>query len=162
MNKWNKRSVKNINTVHAVLQILSQKIISKLPYDVGVLNTGGLRTAEMQHDIFLAGNSKCDGYEKISYHQTGLAIDYVPFVDGVFTWTNGKAFLSNAKIVFECWEEMKEARQIEGYYLHWGGFWSAKDLDGDGFLEVDEKLGWDMAHFELRKFPQKNVFKISI
>lgn len=162
MYSWGKRSVKNINTVNDVLQILAQKIISRLIYDVGVLNTGGLRTAEMQNEIFLAGNSECDGYEKKSYHQSGKAIDFVPYIDGALTWSNGKAFLSNAKIVLECWEEMKAADQTQYYFLHWGGYWGDKDLDGDQLLEITDKLGWDMAHFELRKTPQSNQLEISI
>lgn len=162
MYKWSHRSVKNINTVHDVLQIIAQRLISKTPYDIGVLNTGGLRTAEMQHDIFLAGNSKCDGYEKKSYHQSGKAIDFVPYVDRKFTWSNGKAFLSIAKVVFEIWEEMQLTGEAEQYHLHWGGYWGDQDLDGDQLLEITDKLGWDMAHFELRAKPQANQLEIKV
>ena len=162
MKNWDSRSVKNINTTKKILQVLSQKILHKLIYSVVVLDNGGLRTAEQQNEIYKQGFSKCDGYNKKSYHQSGLAIDYVPKVNGVITWSNGLAFLSNAKVVFECWDEMVEAGQTEGYYLHWGGFWGAKDLNGDGLLKIHEKLGWDMAHFELRTYPQKNIYKIEV
>jgi len=160
MDKWTKSSVKYINTTHKVLQILAQKLLSKTKFDIRVLNTGGKRDAEMQYLIYKQGNSKCDGYTIKSYHQTGLAIDFVPYVNGVLTWANGKAFLSNAKIVFECWDEMKESGESENYHLHWGGFWGANDLDKDGLLEITDKLGWDLAHFELRSKPQKNTLKI--
>ena len=162
MYSWGKNSVKHINTVNDIGQKLSQKIISRLIYDAGVLNTGGLRTAEMQHDIFIAGNSECDGYEKKSYHQSGLAIDFVPYVNGTFTWNNGLAFLTNAKTIFECWDEMVAAGENQDYYLHWGGYWGDQDLDGDQLLEITDKLGWDMAHFEFRKEPQANQLDISI
>jgi peptide/nickel transport system substrate-binding protein len=37
--------------------------------------------------------------------------------------------------------------------------WS--DTDGDGILEVTDKLGWDLPHFELRKVPQtRGVYPI--
>ncbi len=160
--KWSKRSVKNINTVNKVLQILAQKIIEKLVYDVGVLDTGGFRTSLQQNKIFKTGNSECDGIIKKSYHQTGMAIDFVPYINGEFTWNNKLAFLTNAKTIFECWKEMEESGETEDYYLHGGIFWGDQDLDGDGLLEITDKLGWDMAHFELRDFLQKDVIEISI
>jgi hypothetical protein len=162
MYTWGNRSLKNINTVNDVLQVLAHKIISRLTYDVGVLNTGGKRTPLQQNEIFKAGNSKCDGYVKKSYHQTGMAIDFVPYVNGKFTWSNGKAFLSNAKVILECWAEMEEASLTGDYYLHWGGYWGDQDLDGDQLLEITDKLGWDMAHFELRNTPQSNQLEIKV
>ena len=162
MYKWSKRSVKNINTVHEVVQIIAQRLITKTPYDIGVLDNGGLRTAGQQHEIFMAGNSKCDGYHIKSYHQSGLAIDFVPYVNGSFTWNNGKAFLSIAKVVFEIWKEMQLTGEAENYHLHWGGYWGDQDLDGDNLLEVTDKLGWDMAHFELRDKPQANQLEIKV
>lgn len=162
MKNWSSSSVIYINTVHEVLQKLAQKLTTKTPYELRVLNTGGKRDAEIQNLIFKQGNSKCDGYKKKSYHQTGLAIDFVPLVNGVLTWSNGLAFLSVAKVIFEIWQEMTESGENEGYYLHWGGFWGAKDLDSDGLLEISDKLGWDGAHYELRKSPQRNVMKIEV
>jgi len=162
MFNWGKRSVKNINTVNNLLQILSQRLILVTPYDIGVLNSGGKRTAEEQNAIYQAGNSKCDGYKKLSYHQSGLAIDFVPYIDGKFTWANGKAFLTIAKLTLEIWEDMVLEGITEDYHLHWGGFWNAKDLDNDGLLEISDKLGWDGAHFELRKSPQRNAMQILV
>lgn len=162
MYSWGKRSAKYINTVNDIGQKLAQKIISRVIYDLSVLNTGGLRTAEMQYDIFIAGNSGCDGYKKKSYHQSGLAIDFVPYIDGKNTWKNGLAFLTNAKTIFECWDEMVAAGENQDYYLHWGGYWGDKDLDGDNLLEITDKLGWDMAHFEFRSVPQANQLDISV
>jgi peptidoglycan L-alanyl-D-glutamate endopeptidase CwlK len=162
MKNWSKSSVKYINTVHHVLQKLAQKLTTVTPYELRVLNTGGKRDAEMQNLIFKQGTSKCDGYVKKSYHQSGLAIDFVPMVNEILTWSNKKAFLSVAKVIFEIWEEMILSGENEGYYLHWGGFWNAKDLDNDNLLELTDKLGWDAAHYELREYPQKNTKKISL
>ena len=162
MNKWGKGSVRNINTVYKVLQILAREIIIRSPYDLTVLKSGGKRTNKEQNVIYLAGNSKCDGYIKISYHQSGFAIDFVPFINGKATWLNGLAFLTVAKLIFEIWDEMIESGETEGYFLHWGGYWGDQDLDGDGLLEITDKLGWDMAHYELRDFPQKDAIEISV
>ena len=162
MNKWSKRSVTNINTVHRLLQIIAQRIILISLYDIGVLYNGGKRDAETQNEIYLEGNSRCDGYIILSMHQYGLAIDFIPYVDNEFSWTNKKAFLTIAKLIFKIWDEMVISGESKDYFLHWGGFWNAKDIDNNGLLEITDKLGWDMAHYELRKTKQRNTFKIEI
>ncbi len=136
-----------IAEVHELLQKLANDTIAKSPFDFGILKTGGLRTAEMQKELFDKGYSQCDGTIKKSFHQTGKAIDFVPYINGNYTWENKQAFLAIAKTAFEVWEEFEDK---QGFHLHWGGFWSAKDLDGNGLLEPDDKLGWDAPHFELR------------
>lgn len=152
--KWSKRSVKNINTVSPILQLLAQKLISKTKYDIGVLNLGGKRTSKEQNAIFLDGKSKCDGYKILSYHQSGLAIDFVPYINGRYTWDNKEVFLDIAKKIFSIWEELEYSKFTNGKFLHWGGFWSSVDLDGNGLLEPSDKLGWDVAHYEIRDFKQ--------
>jgi len=150
------RSIKNIQTTHRILQQLATAVMARSEFDFGVLDNGGLRTAAEQNKLFKEGASQCDGIIKKSYHQSGLAIDFVPYIGG-YTWKNKEAFLHIAKIAFEEIENIF----TEDYHLHWGGYWSAKDLDGDGILEVTDKLGWDLPHFELRKKEQtKGVYPI--
>lgn len=159
MGKYNfsKNSVKNIQTVNPLLQELAARMIELSTVDAGVLSTGGLRTAEQQNEIFNIGNSERDGYEKKSYHQSGLAIDFVPYVDSRYTWSNKWAFLAIKKAVDKAWKDLVHGN----YYLHWGGYWGAKDLDSNGILEITDKMGWDAAHYELRSHPQvKNVYKV--
>ncbi len=154
---FGKSSVKNIQTVNPLLQELAARIIELSIVDMGVLKTGGLRTAEEQNKIFKSGNSRCDGYEKKSYHQSGLAIDFVPYVNGLYTWGNKWSFLAIKKAVDKAWKDLVHGN----YYLHWGGYWGAKDLDSNGILEITDKIGWDAAHYELRSYPQvKNVHKV--
>lgn len=162
MYSWSRNSKKHINTVNDIGQLFANRLILVTPFDIGVLNTGGLRTAEMQHDIFIAKHSKCDGYEKKSYHQSGLAIDFVPYINGGFTWTNGFAFLSIAKKALKVWSGIVQEGLDQDYYLHWGGYWGDKDLDNDNLLEITDQLGWDMAHFCFRRKPQKNQLRISV
>ena len=157
MFKFGKNSVKNIQTVDRILQELASRIISRSNFDFGVLNNGGLRTSEEQHQLYLDKKSKCDGYIKKSYHQSGLAIDFVPYIDGRYTWGSKEASLHIAEIALEEFPSIYK----EDYYLHWGGFWHAKDLDGDSILEITDKLGWDLPHFELRKVTQtRGVYPI--
>jgi len=157
MFKFGSRSVKNIQTTHRILQELATRVIARSEFDFGVLDNGGRRTAEEQNEIFKSGASQCDGYNKKSYHQSGMAIDFVPYVNGKFTWENKEAFLHIAKLAFEEFENIF----TEDYYLHWGGYWHAKDLDGDGILEITDKLGWDLPHYQLNKYKQtKGVYPI--
>lgn len=157
MYKFGKQSIKNIHTVNPLLQELAARMIEISKVDVGVLSTGGLRTAEQQNEIFNIGNSECDGYDKKSYHQTGLAIDFVPYINGKYTWNNKWAFLEIKKAVDKAWEDILHGN----YYLHSGIYWGAKDLNGNGILEITDKMGWDAAHHELRLTPQvRNVYPI--
>jgi peptidoglycan L-alanyl-D-glutamate endopeptidase CwlK len=149
--KFGTKSRERIGTVNPILQELAYKTIEISPYDISITRTAALRTPEMQKELFDKGSSQLDGYKKKSFHQTGDAIDFVPYIDGGVTWKNKAAFLGIAKAAFKAWEAIDDK---QGYHLHWGGYWRAEDLDGDGILEVDDKLGWDLPHFELRKYPQ--------
>lgn len=149
--KFGTKSRERISTVNPLLQELAFKTIEISPYDISITRTAGLRTAEMQKELFDQKRSKCDGVKRKSFHQTGDAIDFVPYIDGGVTWKNETAFLEIAKAAFKAWDNIDDK---QGYHLHWGGYWGAKDLDGDGILEQDDKLGWDKPHFELRKNPQ--------
>ncbi len=157
MYKFGRRSVKNIQTTHKILQQLAVNVIARSKFDISVIDNGGLRTAEEQNELFKDDKSSCDGYKKISYHQSGMAIDLIPYINGSVTWKNKEAFLHIAEIALEEFNNI----YTEDYYLHWGGFWSAKDLDGDGILEITDKLGWDLPHFELRNYKQtRGVYPI--
>lgn len=158
MYSFSTSSRQRIAEVHELLQELAFETIKISSFDFGIPSNGGKRTAEQQKGLFNKGYSQCDGYNKKSYHQSGLALDFVPYINGGFTWGNEEAFLSIAKSAFQIWENIVDKH---GFFLHWGGFWKAKDLNFNGLLDVDDKLGWDLPHFELRKRPQeKGVYPI--
>jgi len=162
MNKFGKASARNIATVHSILQTLAYRTLEKVStkhswVDMTVLKSGGLRTAMEQNALFKENPPKTslDGYSKKSYHQSGLAIDLVPYLSGRADWSNAEAFLLIAEAGLEVWEEMKEEGQTSIYFLHWGGYWKAKDLNDNGLLDIDDKLGWDLPHWELRTYKQE-------
>jgi hypothetical protein len=110
---------------------LVKEFIEITPIDFGIISNGGFRTAEEQNVLYRAGNSECDGYGSKSRHQLGLAVDLIPYVNGVYTWEVKHAFkLSGA---FEVFCTMK------GFELTVGSDWNK---DGD----VSD--GWDPCHFE--------------
>ncbi len=135
------------------LTIASDRAILCSPVDFGVPQHGGAREDKDQNDIFKKGYSRADGYIKKSYHQTrdlfgkGQALDLVPYIPGAgFDYTAYGRFGVIGMLMLEAWEELQDEGRIpKGLYLHWGGLWKSKD---------GKKLGWDMAHFEIRNYPQ--------
>lgn len=159
MYKFGKSSQKQLSEVHNLLQVLANSCIKQSDFDFGILPNGGLRTAKQQKELFAKGVTKCDGIKKKSYHQYGMAVDLVPYIDGNYTWASREAFLSIAKTAFQVWAALEDT---QGLHLHWGGFWKAKDRNRNHVLDLEDRLGWDLAHFELRSKPQKNTMPIDI
>lgn len=150
--------------MQGVDNILTEVAITTLsfsPVDMTVTWRGGLRTAEEQKELFDAGNSRCDGYYNISYHQSGKALDLVPWYKGKVDNKATDRFEMFAKHMFAIFQMFQAIGKIpKDVFLHWGGFWSAKDNNNDGILSyIDDELGWDKPHWELRSRPQKNVLK---
>ena len=146
-------STRRKETVSRYIQITADRAISCSPIDFGVPWMGGAREDEEQHGIFLDGHSKCDGYEKISYHQKkddkgkGKALDLAPYIvgEGFSYKAPGRSGIIGM-LMLEAWEELQDEGLIpEDLYLHWGGLWTHRD---------PRMLGWDMWHFEIRDYEQ--------
>lgn len=145
------RSIKNMDGVSPYLQMLAIRAIAISPVDFGILETGGERTASMQYNIFKQGFSKCDGYKKKSYHQSGNALDTVPYINGKYTWNNRQAFIDIYYSLKEAENHLKSIQMIpDNIFIHHGIFWNWKDIDHDGIIEITDKLGWDASHHEIR------------
>jgi peptidoglycan L-alanyl-D-glutamate endopeptidase CwlK len=121
-----------LETVNPILKDLAYRTLDKCKVDFGVLDSGGLRTAAQQNILFKKGFSKADGYIKKSYHQSGNAVDFVPYINGAYTWADRKAFDQIHSAVTAAWEEMN----ISNWKLTWGGDWTS-------FL--------DLPHYQLDK-----------
>ncbi len=70
--------------VKSIMVDLCLKALRESKYDFSI--TDGLRTAQQQNEIFKNKHSDCDGYQVLSIHQSGLAVDILPYVkdeDGV-------------------------------------------------------------------------------
>ena len=121
-----KRSLGNLKGVNPILvEILNRALeISsnrKDGVDFTIIESAGVRTAEEQNKMFLKGVSKADGYKTVSYHQSGNALDVVPFVAGRASW-NETELLKVAVCMLQAASELN-------YKLEWGGFWKTfKDL----------------------------------
>lgn len=119
-----------IRVLFRAIRIASRK---KDGIDMSIPQFGGLRTADEQNKLFENGFSKCDGYEKKSYHQSGKAIDVIPYIKGknIYSMSKKDQEIAFSKVAV-C---MLQASALEGVKLEWGGNWK----------------GWlDRPHFEIR------------
>ena len=121
-----KKSLENLKGVNPILieileralEISSDRVDG---VDFTIINTAGVRTPQQQNRLFREGVSNADGYKKISKHQTGDALDVVPYLNGGASWDE-KELLKVAVCMLQASKEL-------GYNLKWGGFWRTfKDL----------------------------------
>lgn len=139
MFKLSKRSLNRLTGVHPVLIAIFVEAIATSPYDYGIAEHGGFRTASEQRLLYDQKLSQRDGYYKKSYHQSGLAIDIFGYVDGKATWD--KDILEAIAI------HLKKVALRYGVTLIWGGDW-----DNDG-IRVDKdgnESFFDGAHFQTK------------
>ena len=107
-----------IEILERALEISSNRVDG---VDFTIINTAGVRTPQQQNKLFREGRSNCDGYNKISKHLTGDALDVVPYVNGGASWDE-KELLKVSVCMLQASKEL-------GYNLKWGGFWRTfKDL----------------------------------
>ncbi|EOG5906825.1 M15 family metallopeptidase [Vibrio vulnificus] len=122
------RSEARMMGVHNDLKRVVRRAIELTPFDFGI--TAGNRTAEEQNVLYKQGSSTLDGYNKISRHQTGHAIDFVAYDEnGKVTWS--MAYYEAISGAF------KQAASELGYPIIWGGDWSSF-VDGP-HIELDRK-----------------------
>jgi len=77
--KFSSSSLKKLEGLHPALV----DIIFEVANSIDLTIVYGLRTAEEQHKLYLAGRSSKDGYIKKSRHQSGKAVDILPRPRGV-------------------------------------------------------------------------------
>ncbi|MCK4822901.1 hypothetical protein KA005_44475 [bacterium] len=132
-----KRSKKNREGIDSRLIEISDLAIQLTVIDFGHGNHAGLRIAKEQHQLFLDGLSKADGYDDIGEHQSGNALDFYAYVDGKASWQHHHLAMVAAAHL--------QAASILGYKIQWGGFWQRKNPKFKNGIPY----GWDCAHIEL-------------
>lgn len=135
------RSLRRMQGVHPILTQCATEALDRSHYDMTIPWMGGCRTPEQQKEIFDRGASRADGVEKISNHQTGMALDIEPV--GYNASEPDKKYLASARNhfaqqMFNTFADMKARGDVpDGMSLHWGGLWGS--------------TGWDKPHWELRE-----------
>jgi len=116
---------------------ISNRAIQITLIDFGIPEYGGLRSAVEQNYLFSKDRSKCDGYQILSNHQSGKALDFYAYVDDAASWDHAHLAIVGAAFL--------QAAHELGYRLKWGGLWKRKApkyINGIPY-------GWDMPHVEL-------------
>ena len=113
MKKYSQRTLDNLQGINPKLVIILATAIERSNVNFTVID--GLRTVEQQHEHFKNGKSKLDGVNRKSYHQTGNAIDFIPFpFDG--NWNNISQFQRVG-------DELKKIATEFGVECRYGGDW---------------------------------------
>jgi peptidoglycan LD-endopeptidase CwlK len=84
MFKFSEKSEQLLNTVDKRLVNLAKEVIKISKIDIGI--SYGLRDLATQQKLFAKGVSQCNGIDKRSKHQDGLAIDFVCYINGEITY----------------------------------------------------------------------------
>ncbi len=105
--------------------------------DYGHGTVAGKRTALVQNGLFIEGKSKADGYDRLSRHQTGKALDFYAYVNNKASWDH--AHLAIVACAYF------QAASILGYKIKWGGLWKSKNPEYINGIPY----GWDMPHIQL-------------
>lgn len=113
--KFSAASANRLQTVDVRLQAIANYALEISKVDFGIPVSGGIRTAEEQNELYHVGQSQLDGYNKKSFHQTGMALDVYAFVNGRASW--GKEHLAMVAAAM-----LQSASEL-GYKLEWGGLW---------------------------------------
>jgi peptidoglycan L-alanyl-D-glutamate endopeptidase CwlK len=138
MYKFSNRSKSRMKNVHPELILIFEEAIKISPIDFGIPKHGGIRTAEEQNQLFNEDLSKADGYDKLSKHQSGDALDFYAFIGGKASWN--KVHLSMiATVIMLTAKRLKEEGKIS-IDIRWGGTFGSKKFHG-----------WDYPHIEISK-----------
>ena len=144
MFEFSSRSLDRMDGVHDDLKIIFEEALEVSPIDFGIPEHGGVRTPEVQHELFLKGVSKCDGFSRLSNHQPrageyfGRALDVFAYVEGQASWD--KVHLGVIAGVILSTAENLRLRGLVNVSIKWGGTFGKK---GKSFH------GWDYPHFEI-------------
>lgn len=135
MFEFSQKSLDRMEGVNPKLIRVAHLALKISKIDFGIPEHGGKREDDEQHQLFLDGKSKADGYDKLSYHQSGNALDFYAFVNGRASWEHDHLAMVAAAM-------LQAAAQLN-VSLEWGGFWSSNELiNGIPY-------GWDCAHIQL-------------
>lgn len=120
MIKLGNRSNENISNIDTRLAVIIGAVLSKCNVDFTI--TQGFRTVEYQKSLYAQGRTKkgnivtyCDGVKKKSRHQSGKAIDFIPYPFKGWDDIEGFKKVGN---------ELERVGKLLGYNCSYGGNWT--------------------------------------
>lgn len=131
MYRFGNTSKRRMKGVRNDLIICATKSLEQSKYDMTIPWRGGYRTAEQQNELY-PDATKADGYNKLSYHQSGNALDISPCAEE----TSNRAYNAFAQLMLKNWQIMLLDGTATGW-LNWGGLFGS--------------TGWDSPHWEVKE-----------
>lgn len=139
MFKLSQNSKKHREGVDPRLIEVSDRAIEITLVDFGHDRFGGLRTPELQNELYRNGKSQRDGYNIKSYHQTGKALDFYAYVDGKVSYYQPHLAMVACSFF--------QAASDLNYRISWGGLWRSKNP-----ITINSiPYGWDCPHIQLEE-----------
>ena len=151
MFKFGKSSRNNMEGIRNEVKKLANRVLGKSIHDFGIPRHGGFRTAETQKKLYDSRDrkgkriTKCDGVKKLSYHQSGNALDIFTYhnhqVGGrrVACWKCTYIYEEIAELFKNEFNLIKEEGLfLENEFLEWGGDWKWKDLPHFQIVKKEE------------------------
>ena len=136
MFQFSKSSIERMKGVNSDLITIFTEAIKSSFIDFGVPGQGGLRTAGEQNLLFQKNLSKCDGFNTISNHQKGNALDFYAYVNGRASWDKVHLALV-AGVILSTAIRLKKEGKIKSD-INWGGTFGSDSFNG-----------WDFPHNEI-------------
>ena len=136
MNKWSKRSLRNLKTCHEDLQLLANTVLRM--HDCTVIC--GHRNEQEQNEAYYKGASKVKFPNSNHNFIISRAIDLAPYKKGASLYDRENV-LYFAGIVITAAQYLYDLDHIT-HKIRWGGDW-----DGDNNFK--EHKFFDGVHFEL-------------
>jgi len=120
MSEFNlsERSINNLIGVDEKLKLVVMRAIQLTDVDFGCIC--GLRTEEEQAELFRKGASQCDGVNKRSKHQDGMAVDLMAYIGSRGSW--------ELKLYDNIADAMKQAAIELDTGVRWGAAWTVPDI----------------------------------
>jgi hypothetical protein len=124
-HKFGRTSLRRLGNVRALTMKVARAGLANSPYDLGIPDGGGFRTAEEQNELHLNGASpNLDGYIKKSYHQSGFAFDFYLYIDSAASWDREKMAIAACAILEAAHTlDLTDENGVE-YVVEWGGLWT--------------------------------------
>lgn len=126
--RLSQNSLKHSEGVDERLIWVRDYAIAHTVVDFGIPRTGGLRTQDMQKELYDEGLSLADGTINKSDHQTGFAIDFFPYANGATDYS-----AEACALVAAAW---LEGASTIGVPLKWGGLWGKGPRHPRGFTDM--------------------------
>lgn len=143
---WGRTSKTRLKGVEIELVDVASAALTKYTaVDFGVAWQGGKRTAKQQLAMYTSGASQLDGLTRMSQHQTGNALDLIPYVKGV-------GFRLEWSLVVMVADAMRKASLHLGVPLIWGGSWRKFNKQTTAQRALDDYLARKAAAKQ-RAFP---------